>query len=48
MKRTTKFSVHDPKEDAQIGDLVEIIPCRRISKNKSWRLLKVVRRGEAD
>ncbi len=44
--RRTLLCVHDPQQQAQAGDTVEIIPCRRISKNKSWRLLRVTRYSE--
>ena len=45
VRRRTKVAVHDPANTAGLGDLVEIVPCRRMSKSKSWRLLGVVRRG---
>lgn len=45
VRRRTKLAVHDPRNAASLGDLVEIIPCRRKSKTKSWRLLRVVRSG---
>ena len=41
----TKLAVHDPENTAKLGDMVEIVPCRRMSKNKSWRLLRVLRSG---
>ena len=47
VRRRTKVAVHDPANTAGLGDLVEIVPCRRMSKSKSWRLLSVVRRGVA-
>lgn len=43
IRRRTKLSVHDPSNAASVGDVVEVIPCRRISKRKSWRLVRVVR-----
>ena len=43
IRRRTKLAVHDPASQAAVGDLVEIVPCRPISKRKSWRLLRVVR-----
>ncbi len=46
ISKRTLLCVHDPKEEAGVGDTVEIIPCRRISKNKSWRLLRVIRSSE--
>lgn len=37
--RITKcFLVHDEKGVAKIGDPVVIVPCRSISKSKSWKL----------
>ena len=43
MRRRTKVSVHDPENAAGVGDTVEIVSCRRLSKNKSHRLTRVVR-----
>lgn len=43
--RRTKLAVHDPQSTAKLGDMVEIVACRRISKSKSWRLLSVLRAG---
>ncbi len=45
VRRQTRLSVHDPSNTAQVGDLVEITSCRRLSKSKSWRLVRVVRRA---
>ncbi len=38
-KRTRKHQVHDPKNQYAVGDAVEFIECRPISKNKRWRVL---------
>jgi len=43
----TKLAVHDPTNAAAEGDVVEIAPCRRMSKTKCWRLVRVVRQGVA-
>jgi len=43
--KRTRLAVHDPANAAAVGDVVEIIPCRPISKNKSWRLVRIVRRA---
>jgi small subunit ribosomal protein S17 len=48
IKRRTKLGVHDPQNEAGIGDTVEITECRPISKSKSWRLVKVVAKGIID
>jgi small subunit ribosomal protein S17 len=45
MRQSTKVAVHDPTNAAGLGDVVEITPCRRISKTKSWRLMRVIRKG---
>jgi small subunit ribosomal protein S17 len=45
MGRRTKLSVHDPKNESGLGDRVEIVECRPISKTKSWRLVKVVQKA---
>ena len=45
IRRRTKLAVHDADNVANAGDVVEIAPCRRLSKSKSWRLLRVVRRS---
>jgi small subunit ribosomal protein S17 len=52
--QTTRFYVHDEDEVAKVGDVVEIVQTRPLSKTKRWRLVKVVRasagrvRGERD
>lgn len=47
IKRRTKLTVHDQANESRQGDVVEITPCRRLSKRKSWRVIKVVRQAEA-
>ncbi|MCW9013117.1 MAG: 30S ribosomal protein S17 [Gammaproteobacteria bacterium] len=42
IKRSTKLAVHDENNECATGDTVTIEQCRPISKNKSWRLVKVV------
>ena len=45
IKRRTKLGVHDERNEAGVGDLVEITECRPISKSKSWRLIKILEKG---
>jgi small subunit ribosomal protein S17 len=45
MNKRTKLGVHDEKNEAVVGDVVEVAECRPISKTKSWRLLKVVQKA---
>ena len=41
IKRTQKYIVHDPSNDAKEGDVVQITNSRPISKLKRWRLFKI-------
>ncbi len=45
IRRRTHLGVHDEKNAAGIGDVVEIAECRPISKTKNWRLVKVLEKG---
>jgi small subunit ribosomal protein S17 len=42
MKSTTKFVAHDEKNEAGVGDLVEIMETRPLSRTKRWRLVRIV------
>jgi len=42
-----KFYAHDEKNEAKVGDIVEIEETRPLSKLKRWRLTKVVERAES-
>ncbi len=44
LKRQTVIHAHDEKNEAKVGDVVEIMECRPISKTKSWRFVRLVRR----
>lgn len=45
---TKKYAVHDEANKAHVGDRVEITETRPISKNKSWKLSKVIETGHAE
>lgn len=46
VRRTRKFQAHDESNEAHTGDVVRIGETRPISKNKTWRLLEIVRKAE--
>jgi small subunit ribosomal protein S17 len=46
MRLTRKFKAHDERNEANIGDMVRIGETRPISKDKTWRLLEIVRRAD--
>ncbi len=46
IRRSTTLHAHDEKNEAHVGDLVEVMACRPISKQKSWRLVRIVQKSE--
>jgi small subunit ribosomal protein S17 len=46
-RRTSKFMVHDEGNAAKIGDTVEIVETRPMSRRKRWSLKRVVRQASA-
>ncbi len=42
MNKTTKFKAHDEENKCDIGDTVEIEETRPLSKDKRWRLVKII------
>lgn len=46
LKRDKKLKVHDENNDAHTGDTVEIMETRPLSKDKCWRLMRVVERAK--
>ena len=43
---TKKFHAHDENNEAGIGDTVQIMETRPLSKMKRWRLLKIVEKAK--
>ena len=46
LKQDKKFKAHDETNDAHIGDTVEIMETRPLSKDKNWRLVRIVERAK--
>ena len=46
VKRTVKFKAHDEKNECNIGDRVEIMETRPLSKDKRWRLVSVIEKAK--
>ena len=42
VRKTVKFKAHDENNECSIGDTVEIAETRPLSKNKRWRLVRIV------
>jgi small subunit ribosomal protein S17 len=41
IRRTTKLLAHDEEGRTKEGDTVVIVPCRPMSRHKSWKVLSV-------
>jgi len=46
MRRTKKFKAHDEASQCGEGDLVEIMETRPLSKDKNWRLVRIVEKAK--
>ena len=44
LTRRVKYHVHDEHNTAKVGDVVEIVESRPMSKTKRWRLLSTLSR----
>lgn len=44
VKRTKKFHAHDENNECQVGDVVEIMETRPLSKTKRWRVSRVIQK----
>jgi len=42
VSKRTVLHVHDENNESSVGDVVEIVQCRPISKTKSWKLNRIV------
>src|SRR5438876_7634875 len=48
MRRKTVIHAHDEGNTSHAGDLVEVGPCRPMSKTKTWKVLRVVQAKAKD
>lgn len=42
IRQRTVLQVHDDGNTSRNGDVVEVMPCRPMSKSKTWKLVRVV------
>lgn len=45
VQKSKKYHAHDANNSCTIGDIVQIVECRPISKTKSWKLDKVIEKS---
>ena len=46
IKRTIKLKAHDENNSCGIGDKVEIMETRPLSKDKRWRLVNIIEKAK--
>ncbi len=46
IRRTNKLFAHDEENTCKVGDVVEVMETRPLSKRKRWRLVKVLKRAK--
>ena len=46
MKRTYKLKAHDEQNECGIGDTVEVMETRPLSKDKRWRLVRIIEKAK--
>ena len=46
VRRISNLKAHDEKGTCRVGDVVEIVECRPLSKTKHHRVLEVVSKGQ--
>ena len=47
LRRSQRYMAHDEKDEAQEGDLVQIVESRPLSARKRWTLEQIVRKANA-
>ena len=45
-KKTVKFKAHDENNESHIGDTVEIMETRPLSKDKRWRVVEILEKAK--
>ncbi len=46
VKRTVRLKAHDEKNECSVGDRVRVMETRPLSKDKRWRLVKILEKAK--
>lgn len=46
VKRTVKLKAHDEQNECRVGDRVEVTETRPLSKDKRWRVSKIIEKAK--
>lgn len=46
VNETVKYKAHDENNECSVGDKVQIMETRKLSKDKNWRVVKIVEKAK--
>ena len=46
IKRTIRLKAHDEKNECGVGDKVEVMETRPLSKDKNWRVTRIIEKAK--
>ena len=46
VKRTVRLKAHDEKNECRVGDRVEVMETRPLSKDKRWRVIEIIKKAK--
>ena len=46
VQKTKKYHAHDEKNEAHVGDTVQVMETRPLSRTKRWRLVQIVEKAK--
>ena len=46
VKRTVRLKAHDEKNECRVGDRVEVMETRPLSKDKRWRVIEILEKAK--
>ena len=46
VNRTVKYKAHDEENTCGVGDKVQIMECRPLSKDKNWRVVEIIEKAK--
>ena len=46
VKRTVRLKAHDENNACKVGDLVEVMETRPLSKDKRWRVVEIIEKAK--
>jgi len=46
IRRVVKYKAHDENNECKVGDKVRIVETRPLSREKRWRVVEIITKGE--